>query len=422
MTGRRGLREAHAHLASLGESLSIASLERCESVERCLEAVRRVAEASRKSGWVRLSSARVEGWAEGRWPTLEELDGAAGGRPCVVMSFDHHAAAANSAALRTAGLSPAQRVGRNGVVCADERSGRPTGLLLEDAAYAAWDAAPAPSAQQRRRHLLDALAHLESLGYAEVHDMHSQDWLGPMLAELNAEGLLRVRVVLWVPHAHLAAEASGRGRWESELVRLGGGKVFTDGTLNARTALMLSPYRDPMRGMPRGQAMLDPVELEEAVRGADAVSLPLAMHAIGDGAVRMALDAVERARVRTAGFRVEHCELIDVADVGRFASLGVIASVQPCHLLADIEALRRYLPHRLGRVLPLRELIDSGARPGELLLFGSDAPIVGADPADSVLAATARRRAGMSAEEAIAPEQAISEQEAWAAFGGVDGR
>jgi predicted amidohydrolase YtcJ len=91
-----------------------------------------------------------------------------------------------------------------------------------------------------------------------------------------------------------------------------------------------------------------------------------------------------------------------------------VASVQPCHLLADVEALRRHLPHRLERVLPLRELIDSGCRPGELLWFGSDVPIVRPDPADSIRAAVRRSRDGD--EVAIAPEQAITDAEAWAAF------
>ena len=114
--------------------------------------------------------------------------------------------------------------------------------------------------------------------------------------------------------------------------------------------------------------------------------------------------------------RIEHAELVDEADVGRFAALGVVASVQPCHLLADIEALRRLLPHRLGRVLPLRELAAAGCRPGDLMWFGSDTPIVRPDAEDSIQAAVHRRRVGMGEGEAIAIEQAIAEPEAWDAF------
>ena len=185
---------------------------------------------------------------------------------------------------------------------------------------------------------------------------------------------------------------------------------------------MLEPFRDGLPEHPNGTPMHTPDQLIDAVRRADAMELPLAVHAIGDAAVRATLDAFEQAEPSTPGARIEHCELIDPEDVGRFAELEVVASVQPCHLLADVDALRRYLPHRLDRVLPLRELIDGGCAPGELLRFGSDAPIVRADPHDSILAATERRREGMSVADAIAIDQAITEHEAWACFGPSGGR
>jgi predicted amidohydrolase YtcJ len=436
-----GLREAHAHLVSLGESLGLVRLDACGSLAECLDLVGR--EAGRTaapvgppalpavqgtSRWIRLTGARVEGWPEGRWPSLAELDRAAGGAPCVIMSFDHHAAAANSAALAAVGLRAGDRVAANGLVCG-EPGGAATGLLMEEAAYRVWGAAE-PSPAERVEQVLTALAELGRLGYTEVHDLHSQPWLGPVLAELERTGRLvtpdgeTMTVALYPPVAGLEAVAAGRAGWESAQVRLAGGKVFADGTLNSRTALMLEPYRDHLPQWPRGRAMVGEGELEDAIRMAEGLGLHLAVHAIGDGAVRMVLDAIERAGGRGGGgsrtgpHRVEHCELIDGADVPRFARLGVACSVQPCHLLADIEALRRYLPHRLDRVLPLRELIDSGCRPGVggLLWFGSDAPIVGADPRESVRAATQRRRAGAPEADAVAWEQRITPEEAWAGF------
>jgi predicted amidohydrolase YtcJ len=164
--------------------------------------------------------------------------------------------------------------------------------------------------------------------------------------------------------------------------------------------------------------------MDDAVRRADAVGLPLAVHAIGDFAVRATLDSFERVRPAALGQRIEHAEIIDAADVPRFAALGVTCSVQPCHLLADVEALYKYVPHRLNRVLPLRELLDSGLIPGHVgldgragLVFGSDVPIVRAEPQDSIQAAVHRRRAGAPEHAMIAPRQALSEREAWACFG-----
>jgi hypothetical protein len=196
---------------------------------------------------------------------------------------------------------------------------------------------------------------------------------------------------------------------------------------------MMHRYAEPLPGMPRGQCMIAPGALDEAITRVDRLGLPLAVHAIGDGAVRTVLDSIQRVRGgsgdsargepgRSKGgigrFRIEHAEVIDARDVPRFAAMGVVCSVQPCHLLYDIEAIRRFVPHRLDRVMPLRELIDSGCQPGPdgLLWFGSDVPIVPADPRDSVQAAVQRRRKGMGEEEAIGMAQAISEAEAWAGF------
>lgn len=345
------------------------------------------------------------------------------------MSFDHHAAAANRPALQAAGLEAGQRLGANGRVEVDDRTGRASGLLIEDAAYRVWAAAPEPSMAQRRARVRAALGHLASLGYVEVHDLHAQPWLGPLLSDLDREGLLALRVWLYPPLARFEQEAAERGRWETARVRLAGAKVFADGTLNSRTALMLHRYAEPLLGQPRGQAMLSPAALDEAIalvqRAGGDGDWPLAVHAIGDGAVRMVLDSLQRVRGglgepgRTRSgigrHRIEHAEIVDAFDVPRFARMGVACSVQPCHLLADIEALNRFVPHRMDRVLPLRDLIDAGCRPGPegLLWSGSDVPIVPADPGDTIQAATLRRRVGAPSEDAVAPRQAISPAEAW---------
>jgi len=430
-TSTRRLREAHAHLVSLGQALALPSVEGCGCVRECLEVVRREVAVS-GGGWVRVKGARVAGWAEGRWPTLAELDGATGAVPVVVMSFDHHEAVGNSAALRAACLSAGQQVGVNGVVEADCRTGEATGLLREEAAYAAWGVGGAAAEAEegaRRGWVEAALGHLARLGYVEAHDLHSQAWLPGVLAAMEREGALGMKVWVYPPAAGLEEMARDRGAWESERVRLAGGKVFADGTLNGRTALMLHRYAEPLLGHPRGQAMVSPMALDEAYRRAGVLGLPLAVHAIGDGAVRMVLDSIERvfgkrgdAGVTAGGIgrqRIEHAEVVDGADVPRFAGLGVVCSVQPSHLLADVEALRRFVPHRLERVLPLRELVDSGCVPGRggLMWMGSDVPIVRAEAEDCVRAAVWRRREGAAEEEAIGLGQALTEAEAWAGLG-----
>lgn len=429
------MREAHAHIAAYGQSLAMPDLSACRSVGECLALVARTADSTAPRGWVRLLGARIEAWDEPRWPRLDELDRAAAGRPCIIMSFDHHAACANSAALAASGLRAGDVVAPNGLVMTDRVTGRATGELIEQAAFRVWESAPEPSPDQWKRHVLSALNALARLGYTEVHDLHSQDWLGPVLSELEREGTLPVREVrLYPPVSRLEAVHHSRAAWESPRVRLAGGKVFADGTLNSRTALMLEPYREPLNGQPFGRAMVAPGEIERAVELCESLGMHLAVHAIGDGAVRMVLDAFDRAcgdRVREPGnrHRIEHAELIDQADVPRFVEPGrgrrgrggIVCSVQPCHLLADVEVLHRQLPHRLHRVLPLRELIDAGCTPGgdgALLWFGSDAPIVRPDAGDSIRAAVDRRREGLPETDAIAWASRIREDEAVAAFGG----
>jgi hypothetical protein len=419
---------------ALGESLGMTDLAPCTSVGECLETVHRAAAAARGVAgggrvWLRMKGARIEGWNDARWPTLAELDAAAGDLPCVIMGIDHHAAAANSAAMAAARLRAGMTVPPSGIVCTD-REGRATGLLMEHAAYRAWYAAPQPTPAQREDLARAALSHLASLGYVEVHDMQSEEWLGPLLAGLRDRGELRLSVWLYAPIARVREAAAGKGAWESREVRLAGGKVFADGTVNSVTALMLEDYADAPTDYPRGRAMVTPEQLDAAFATCAELNLGVAVHAIGDGAVRMVLDRWERRSARGAAkpppgvpaLRIEHCQLIDASDVPRFARLGVVCSMQPCHLLSDIEAMRRHFPHRLHRVMPLRELIESGCRPGKggLLWFGSDVPIVRADPEDSIIAATQRRRPGMSEHEAIALEQRIEEEQAWAGLGSAE--
>ncbi|QQS08157.1 MAG: amidohydrolase family protein [Phycisphaerales bacterium] len=405
------LREAHVHLPLLGRALMLPDFGDIESVDECLDRVREM--AARASGWVLACGARVEGWSDRRWPTLDEFDSATGGVPACVMSFDYHAVLANTAAMRASGVDA--RAPEGGIVVRDA-DGRATGLLLEQAARAAWNAAPEPTPAERIEHVAAACAHLQALGFEEAHDLHAPLWLGPVLRRLHREGRVGLRVGVYVPHAELRVVVDARAMWEGPGLRLLGSKLFADGTLNSRTASVLHPYAEGMAGMERGVLLLSRAQLSAAMRECADLGVGLAVHAIGDRAVRAVLDAraAMEHEARPAHVRIEHAELIDAADVPRFGELGVLASVQPCHLLADIEALTRLVPDRMDRVMPWREMIDSGLRAGEGILFGSDAPIVRADPSDSIQAAVGRGRPGGVR---IAAGQAITEGEAWEAFG-----
>lgn len=409
------------------------SLADCTSLEECLHRVR--AEASRldsaqpREHWLLACSMRVEGWREPRWPTRDDLDRACPSRPAALMSFDHHSIAANTPAMHAAGLHDNSPNPDNGVIIRDAK-GTPTGVLLEAAAKKVWSCAPEPTPSERPSLVRSALAHLYDLGFREVHDLLSPPWLGPLLADLSDRCELPLHVGLYPLLPDLPEQVDAAARYTRSDVALMGGKVFADGTLNSRTAWMLEPYVDGAPAHPRGLALMHEPALRSAMEQACSLGVGLAVHAIGDAAVRASLDAWEngpartrsvngtyaRSRANSPALRIEHCEVIDERDVPRFADLGVVCSVQPCHLLADIEVLQRALPHRLHRVLPLRDLIDAGTRPGKSLWFGSDTPIVRADPVDSMQAAVHRCRGDMPPSHAIAPEQAITDREARTAF------
>ncbi len=418
----RPLREAHAHLFMLGQSLSLLALGDCRCVDECLDRVRAEAASMRDQPvrWLLGCAMRVEGWTDPRWPTRVELDKACPDRPAVLMSFDHHSVAANSRAMAAAGLHDDASDPPGGVIKRD-RAGVPTGVLLESAAKRVWHAAPEVPEHERPAVVARGVSHLRSLGYTQVHDLLSPSWLGGILARMSDRGELGMSVGLYPIMDELDAQVRAAESYTRADVRLMGAKVFADGTLNSRTAWMLEPYADGMKDHPRGTPLMHEPALRTAMEHAASHALGLAVHAIGDAAARATLNAWEASRSarrsrEVPALRIEHCEVIDENDVPRLAALGVIASVQPCHLLADIDVLRRALPHTLDRVLPLRALIDSGCVPGRSLLFGSDVPIVGADPADSLVAATHRRRVGMHQGDALGWAQRITEEEAWAAF------
>ncbi|NRA58310.1 MAG: amidohydrolase family protein [Phycisphaerales bacterium] len=408
------LREAHAHVYAHGRSLDMVNLDGCRSQAQMLDGIRGALEEGRKT--VLAHGARPEAWQERDWPSLADLDALSGDATIAAWCFDYHALMANSKALQLARIEddtpdpPGGQIGR-------DDAWHLNGVVYEAAAGAVWNAIE-PS-EVDRMDLTDGMISIEAHAFKEIHDLKSQPGLGPKLKQLiymYSDIDFAADYVLYPLVQDLPEILKTHRDWQSDQIRLGGGKIFVDGTLNSRTAWMLHPFADGRPEHPSGMQLMSDTAIEDAIRLCAGEGLQLAAHAIGDAAVRAVLDAAERARAPRGSVRIEHAELIDEADVPRFAELGVIASVQPCHLLYDIEALRRACPDRLDRVLPIRELIDSGLTPGRDILFGSDTPIVRPDPEDSILAATNRGRSDMALADGIAPSQAISEAEAWACF------
>jgi len=389
-------------------------LSGCTSQGEMIELLSERARTSSSSEWILAHGARPDGWSDASWPSIVELDRACDNRAVVAWCFDYHRLVASSCALNIAGIDSNTRI-ESGRVVLDE-SGIPTGELLEHAALAMWNAVPEPVESQRVELVRAACLHLQSMGYVEMHELKSQPWLGGVLSDLFSAGEITLRSMLFPLMKDLRESISLAPAWNSSGVKIGGGKIFVDGTFNSRTAWMLEPFADGHQDYPCGTPMMKIPQIDRMLQVCKDANLPIAAHSIGDGAVRAVLDSIERVGCQHSGCRIEHAELIDLTDIERFKSMGVIASIQPCHLLPDIEALSKAVPNRLDRVFPIRELIESGLEPGVDLIFGSDVPIVRANPQDSIQAAVHRRRTGMDESQAIAMDQRISEDQAWACF------
>ncbi|HEX6851164.1 MAG TPA: amidohydrolase family protein [Candidatus Polarisedimenticolaceae bacterium] len=341
-------RDAHTHLSA-----------------GLLDRASRVGGFTRRFGW---SSARAAREAILRLPADE---------PALFARGDGHAAWLNGAALRALGHP-------------DAREPR----LVEEADYEALRRRlPAPTREERGAALRSGLEQLAAVGIDRVVDIVEPFSLDAW-SELREAGELTCRIEAWLPLDLDEEEAAALRRrfppgdpWIAVTTR----KVFLDGTLGARTAAMLEPYAD--RGG-RGELREEMGSILPRVRAAVACGWPVAFHAIGDAAVRLALDVAER--VPEGRFRVEHAQIVDPADLPRFASLGVVASMQPAHLRLDEAILEPALGRRAAHAFPWTALARSGAR----LEFGSDWPVAPMDPRPGIEAAVAAgldRRAAAAA-------------------------
>lgn len=421
-----GLHDAHLHLAAGSCERSRLDLRDAAGAEEAAFRVRERARSLREGSWL-----RGHGWDQTRWdrpefPSRRLLDEAAPRHPVFLSRVDGHAAWLNTVALRRLGISRSTPDPPGGSIVREQGTGEPSGILLERAMEEALDRLPGEGEEERRRGLLEALRELARYGITSVEDV-APSWAVPIYARLAEEGELSVRVSVWLPVAHdrkQAAEWRERYPAGHPWLSVATLKVFLDGTLGSRTAALLAPYADepPSRGILR----MEPAELAETVWRADTEGWAVAVHAIGDRAVRVALDALERLppRARPKPHRIEHAQLVAREDLGRFARVGAVASVQPVHLVEDLGWLASRLGDRAGSVpYPWRSLSSAGAS----LVFGSDWPVASLDPRRSLHAAVSRALPGREeepygAEERLPVEQALLAHTAAAAVAAGRGR
>ena len=328
-------------------------------------------------------------WADA--PTVEALDAAGGSRPVVLVSGDLHAVWLNSAALSLYG-----------------HAGHPTGMLVEDQAFAVTRRLDAVADSVLDRWAESASKAAAARGVVGIVDLEMTWNLESWMRRIQGGNRsLRVEFGIYAQHLDRAVELGLRsGQKIDDLLTVGPLKLITDGSLNTRTAYCFDEYpgREGQQNS-RGMLTLPPEQLLPLMRrGAEAGILPT-VHAIGDHANALALDAFAEIGM---GGRIEHAQLLSESDFARFAELGVVASVQPDHALDDRDVADRLWAGRTGRAFAIRSLLDAGAQ----LALGSDAPVSPLDPWATIAAAVNRTRGGR---EPWHPEQRITVAQALAA-------
>ncbi|MEA2655390.1 MAG: hypothetical protein QOI23_755 [Chloroflexota bacterium] len=396
-TALPGLIDSHIHLEGLADDHMTLDVAGAASLEEALERVEAWAARLARDAWVVGAGWYNDGWSNAAFPTRRQLDVAAGGRPVYLERKDGHSAWVSSAALELAGIGPETEDPAGGVIDRDGRR-RPTGILRETAMHAVSDILPRTADADLDAAMADALAGLSELGITSVHSMDRARGFAS-LQRLHSAGRLPIRVTYNLPLAdlHHAERLGVRSGWGDEWLRIWGVKAFLDGSLGSRTAEMLDGS---------GTSRLPQEELVDMIDRCVQAELNVCLHAIGDGAVRRALDALARRRPAWRYWRprIEHAQCVHPKDVLRFAKMGVIASMQPIHAVADRELADRHW----ASVVTQSYAWGALAHAGTVLAFGSDAPVETADPLLGIDAATTwRRRAGWHPELAISRAKAL---------------
>lgn len=435
-----GFNDAHTHLGSAGRTKLNVDLTGAKSLAEMLARVNAFAQAAPAGHWLTGGNWDHMLWPGKTLPTRHDLDKVTGGHPAFLVRIDGHIAVANSAALRAAGITGKSAPPQGGAIDLDAQ-GEPTGILRESAQGLVEKIIPPPAHAERRRGDELAIADALSHGVTSVQDFSDwEDFL--VFEELEKEGHLHLRITEWLPFkAPLADLIKMRAHHAAgdPMLHTGMLKGFMDGSLGSRTAALKAPYTDDPGnvGLPQyTQAELDKMAQERAQAG-----FQLGFHAIGDRATSMALDAFTVAEAalpqlgglsspcRPAGQpyqiwdekllctsgaslsktqlpcravaggvpcpasqaaprnRIEHAQVVDPADIPRFAKLGVIASMQPNHLLTDMNwAEDRLGPQRAAYSYAWKAFLDAGVP----LAFGTDYPVEPVTPFRGLYAAVTR--------------------------------
>jgi predicted amidohydrolase YtcJ len=384
-----GLTDAHGHLYGLGLSLDTVNLVGANTYDEVIARVKERASRAQPNEWI-----LGRGWDQNRWPGKQfpiaaPLDAAIPDHPVWLRRIDGHAGLANSAAMRAAGVTASTPDPEGGRILRDA-NGNPTGVFVDAAEELIDRAVPPPSFQLRKARVLAAAQKIVETGLTEVHDPGADDETIRAVRELIDEKRFPIRV-----YTMIADNARALDEWfaRGKLVDYGGRltvrsiKLYADGALGSRGALLLAPYSDDPGNS--GLVVSTVQHMTDVARRARAAGFQISTHAIGDRGVRNVIDAYEAAAVTPQDrFRIEHFQVVAPTDFGRVARDGIIASMQPTHATSDMYwAEDRVGPERIKGAYAWRTVLNNGIR----IALGSDFPVEAVNPFFGIYAAVTRQ-------------------------------
>jgi predicted amidohydrolase YtcJ len=425
-----GMTDAHQHLPGVGFREMTLNLEGVTSLEDFLGKVKARTDQARPGEWV-----TGRGWIETFWkppvfPTRADLDKVAPNNPLVLTRADGHASVVNSAALRIAGIDKNTPTPFGGEISKDKPTGEPNGMLLDAAQGLVRRHIPATTPTDAERAIELGVKRDIELGWTQIQDAGGSYQEVDLYKKLYGEGKIKLRIYKAVHGpgpgaARLLAEGPTIGSFDNRFT-LRTIKVVSDGALGSRGAALLAPYSDAPDTS--GFLTVKQEDLRPMLQTALKLGIQVETHAIGDRANRFTLDEYEKAfkavpseqrKIAEPRWRIEHAQIVDQADIPRFAKLGVIPSMQPSHAIGDLH----FAPSRLGiprlaGAYVWQTFIKSGvAVPG-----GSDAPVERGEPMIEFYAAVARKDQkgfsgeGWHPEEAATRDQALKMFTIWPAY------
>jgi len=422
LNGRRvvpGFNDAHVHFTDGGAGLASVQLRDAKSQPEFRQRIAAFASTQPKGSWILNGGWDHERWTPAQLPTHQLIDDVTADNPVYVERLDWHMALANSLAMKLAGITRDTKDVPGGVIVRDA-DGNPTGIFKDAAQALMTKAIPAPTAQQMLAAVEAAEKYAAENGVTSVQDMSAAPEILQAYQQLLHAGQLSVRIS---GHQPLRSwqRLSGPGiqkNFGNDMLHIGGLKGFADGSLGSTTAWFFKPYLDaPNTSGIASDELSKPDEMYANISAADRAGLQVAVHAIGDRANNTILNFYERAEKENGPgdrrFRIEHAQHLLKSDIPRFASLQVVASMQPYHLMDDGRwAAKRIDAERVQTTYAFRSLLDSGAT----LAFGSDWPVAPMVPLLGIYAAVTRRTLDGKNPDGWVPAQKITVAEAVHAY------